>query len=380
MMNKTLKIVVSIVLIIAILCSPALAYSADADEGLKYVSLGDSIAGGIGLPDNPLRGPEQPDKTKVFCYKTAGSYPVLIAEALGVSDENFAQLACAGMRTVELRACIDPSYTVPDNYANNFRNNELQTWVKDRFDFRALIQDADVITLNMCANDIASYALFYLRAELDKGIPYDSPVYSVITELESRGDYFSALVKLLELSEQIGVYKRAAEAAIRGLNVGYSRWIENWEAIIGIIYRLNPDVKLFCLGVYNPFDHIKLTKYSLIEFGTAFNSIVASMNYWTSIGSAYANRYRYVDIMGIESMCTAQRDAFTDDDFFDSFELKVHPSEKGHQQIAQKVLNKLNEQPCVVKTMVSSQVKQVVRTTVNTITSGLKRLVSIFVR
>ena len=100
-MKKSLKPVILLLLFAYFLSTSAFAAggSCKVKEQIKYVSLGDSIADGIGLPDNPLRGPDQPDKTKVYCHKTIGAYPSLVAAALGVRDENFAQLACAGMGT-----------------------------------------------------------------------------------------------------------------------------------------------------------------------------------------------------------------------------------------------------------------------------------------
>lgn len=341
-MNRLFKVLITIILICSITVT-AFAEAAPHSVGreLKYVSLGDSIAGGIGLPDSPLRGPDQPDKTKVFCSKTIGAYPALVASALGIRDENFTQLACAGMRSVELRACIDPSYVIPDKYANNFTGNELEEWVTSRFDFRAKIKDADIITMNICANDIASYALFFVREALNgKGI--SSPVIqAAIGYLEMGGEYTTALVKLLELSTKLGVYAEAAEAAVKGLYEGYTRWISNWDAIVGIIYKLNPDVTLVCVGMNNPFNHLKITQDSLIEIGVVADGIVASINYWSAIGSRYSDRYIYADIMGIETICEEQGNTLTDSSFLNNFELNVHPSVKGQQQIADRIIGSL---------------------------------------
>lgn len=374
-MRKTAKIVISLILIASMLLVPAFAAGAESSNDLKYVSLGDSIAGGIGLPDSPLRGPDQPDKTKVYCNKTIGAYPSLIAAALGVEDKNFTQLACAGMRTVELRACLDPKYKVPDKYANNFMGNELEEWVTDRYNVRSYIKSADVITMNMCANDIASFALFKVREVLNgKGVS-NAVIDAAVGCLEKGGEYTTALIKLLDLAAKLGSYAAAVPAAINGLYEGYNRWIENWDAIVGIIYKLNPDVTLVCVGMNNPFNHLKISKNSLIEIGAALDGIVAAINYWSAIGSKYSGRYLYVDIMGIETICEERGNTLTDSDFLNNFELNVHPSEKGQQQIADRIVSKLKQTNSPLCAILNAQVKSSARTLINAYGSKLNKLV-----
>lgn len=388
-MKKTCRSTICILLVLALFGGMAVCLADQKDySGYKnYVSLGDSIADGIGLPANPLRGPDQDDKELVYCYKTTGAYPVLVAEALGISKAGFSQLGCAGMRTVELRACLDPNYQIPDQYANNFQNDELEKWVKNRFDYVQLVSNADVITLNMCANDIASYALFYLREELSRQGVAAGILNGIIGKLEAGGEYTTALVKLLTYSETLEGYARALHAALQGLSVGYTRWTENWDAIVRRIYELNPDVTLICVGMYNPFAHLKLTGSSLIELGAAADGLVASINAWSYAGSPYANRYIYVDIMGIESMCEELGNTITESSFLNNMELNVHPSVKGHQQIAAKVLAKVPERSAAGNThtatptlagqilqSISSQVKKAVGIVSNQITGVIGRM------
>lgn len=345
-MKKLIKTMLCFVLVLTV---PGMYLGCFADSTKDYsgyetyVSLGDSIAGGIGLPDNPLRGPDQPDKTLVYCAKIPGAYPVLVAEELGIEDENFAQLACAGMRTVELRACLDPDYVMPDQYANNFQGNELTEWCTDRFDYVQLVSDADIITMNMCANDVASLTLFYIRNAMAENGVSDSEINDLIAEYAGDGQYFEAVAKLLEFAETLEYYESIVSAAIEGLSVGYTRWTENWDAICGKIYELNPDVTLVCVGMYNPFNEIKLTQDSLLKIGVALDGIVEAINTWSAAGSAYADDYIYVNIMGIESMFTTAGKAITDEGFLDNMELNVHPSVAGQQEIAERVMNAVPE-------------------------------------
>ena len=381
-MKKTLRAFISFLLIAAMLMLPAFAAAkSDNNNDVKYVCFGDSIAGGIGLPDNPIRGPYQEDKTKVYCGKIAGSYPVLVAEALGVKDENFAQLACAGMRTVELRACLDPAYTVPDSYANNFTGGtELKEWVMDRFDYRKYVSEADIISINMCANDIGGYALLRLEELLSRAGVSDIDLDKAVGSLVSGGDYISAVVKLLDLSKTIGVLATVPQSIASSLYVGYNRWIENWDAIMRIIYELNPDVTVVAVGMNNPFNHLKISQDSLLEIGKAVDGIVQLVNYWSAVGSAYSDRYLYVDIMGIETMMEEHGTTIESVIASKNFELEIHPSVKGHQQIADRIVSALEKNDLMPCDLILSQFKIVTRGIVNKYGAQFNELIGSYLR
>jgi len=386
-MKKLLRTLLCFVLVLTlpVMYMGCLADSAKDYSGyVKYVSLGDSIADGIGLPANPLRGPDQSDKSLVYCNKTPGAYPVLVAEALGIADENFSQLACAGMRTVELRACLDPNYVIPDQYANNFEGDELTKYCTSRFDYRALIADADIVSMNMCANDVASLALFYIRNAMAANGVSEEELDSISGEAEEDCLFFEAIAKLLEYAQTAEYYAAVVDAAIQGLSVGYTRWTENWDAICGIIYQLNPDVTLVCVGMFNPFNEVKLTQKSLLTFGAALDGIVEAINAWSKAGSAYADKYIYVDIMGIESMFGENGKALTDDGFLDNMELNVHPSVLGQQQICAKVMQAVPEKNAVTGTPAAQQttadkVSAVVKSAVGSVSRTVTRCISTIV-
>ena len=116
----------------------------------KYVSLGDSIANGIG--ENNVENK--------YMYRTPDAYPDLIAKEIGAE---LSQLACGGMRTVELRACLEDDYVMPDELANNFSLEKVQ---EIRHFYAPAIADADFITLNIGSNDILTYALLRAREAL----------------------------------------------------------------------------------------------------------------------------------------------------------------------------------------------------------------------
>jgi len=380
-MKKCFKTGLCLILVLSLLSTMLCGFAAEGENDLVYVSLGDSIADGIGLPANPRRGPDTEDKTLVYCNKTAGAYPTLAAEQLGIADNNFYQLACAGMRSVELRYCLDQSYVMPNKDANNFQNNELQEWVLSRFDYVELVKKADIVTMNMCANDIATCALFHVRAAMASSGVSTSQL-DALTESEiSSGEYFGALGTLLDYASTLESYAGIAAAAVEGISEGYSIWTENWDAICKRIYELNPDVQLICLGMYNPFSEMKLSDSTLLPIGAALSGVVSAINAWSAAGSAYADRYTYVSIMGIESMFAEQGKTFTDDDLLTNLELNVHPSVKGQCQIAERVVAAVNLSETPVQAAVDlglSGAKKSVASVSRTVTKAISKLASLF--
>ena len=323
---KTLRSVLSLLLALAMLASFGACFAAQKDfSGYEYyVSLGDSIANGIG--ENNVENK--------YMYRTPGAYPDRIAKATGAY---LSQLGCGGMRTVELRACLEDDYVMPDEFANNFTRAKV---AEIRHFYRPAVAAADLITLNIGANDVATYALLRAKAALAQaGISLGA-----IAAAESgAADQTDALTRLLALGRQLGGYVSAVNAAISGLTEGYTRFAQNFDAIIGDIYALNPDVTLLVAGFYNPFNELKISDSSLLELGRAADGVIAALNRQMQYGSRYAGKYIYVDIFGIQSLAAKRGDSITDEGFFSAVELDVHPSNEGQAEIAERFLAALPE-------------------------------------
>ena len=306
-------------------CCVGFAQSGKDYSGYRqYLSLGDSIANGIG--ENNVENK--------YMYRTPGAYPDLIAKEIGAE---LTQLACGGMRTVELRACLEDDYVMPDELANNFSRAKVD---EIRGLYAPAIKNADIITLNIGSNDILTYAMLRAKAASSAlGIRIDG----AIAELEAKGEYTAALVTLLNAVKTVDKYGTIVSEAIDGLSDGYVHFCRNWDAIIGDIYTLNPKVTLMVAGFYNPFNELKLTDDSLIELGKAADGIMDMLNLTITRNSAYAGKYIYVDIMGVQSIAAKYGDSLLDEGFFQSVELDVHPSNEGQADIAQRFMALLPE-------------------------------------
>ena len=323
---KTVRSILSLLLALAMLASLGTCLAAQKDySGYEYyVSLGDSIANGIG--ENNVENK--------YMYRTPGAYPDRIAKATGAY---LSQLGCGGMRTVELRACLEDDYVMPDEYANNFTRAKV---AEIRRFYRPAVAAADLITLNIGANDVATYALLRARAVLaEAGVSLGA----IALAESGAADQTDALSRLLALAKRLGGYVSAVNAAISGLTEGYARFAQNFDAIISDIYALNPDVTLLVAGFYNPFSELKISDDSLLELGRAADGIIAALNRQLQYGSKYAGKYIYVDIFGVQSLAAKRGDSITDEGFFSAVELDVHPSNEGQAEIAERFLAVLPE-------------------------------------
>lgn len=323
---KLFRSLLSLVLAALMLCSFSFCFAAEKDySGYEYyVSLGDSIANGIG----------ENNVANKYMYRTPGAYPDRIANATGAY---LSQLGCGGMRTVELRACLEDDYVIPDEYANNFTRSKV---AEIREFYKPAVAAADLITLNIGANDIATYALLRAKAALaEAGV--SSRAMSMAGG--NAPDSNMGLAKLFEFARNIGAYADAVRGAVDGIREGYVRFVENWDAIIGDIYALNSDVTLLVAGFYNPFSELKVSDSSLLELGRAIDGIIDAVNLQMKSGSKYADRYIYVDITGIQSLAAKKGDSLTDEGFFQAVELDVHPSNEGQAEIADRFLAALPE-------------------------------------
>lgn len=311
--KRTLCIVLAVVML-AGMCVCFADNGKDYSGYRKYVALGDSIANGIG--ENNVENK--------YMNRTPGAYPDRIANEIGAE---LTQLACGGMRTVELRACLEGDYVMPDELANNFSCEKVR---EIRSLYAPAIADADFITLNIGSNDILTYAI--LRAK--------AAIANVDGEfsLEFSGDYAADLAKILENAKTVGQYAEVVGYVIDGLYDGYTHFCQNWDAIVGDIYALNPNVTLMVAGFYNPFPQLKISDDATLELGKAADAIMEMLNLYITHGSKYAGKYIYVDIMGVQSMASKFGDSLTDEGFFQAVELNVHPSNEGQADIARRFI------------------------------------------
>ena len=330
-MRKMISAFVAVMLLCSLL--PAGVLAAPGHNGLIYTVLGDSIPTGYGLQFDSSGTAIRPNGELV-----PGSYPQLFGSAVGAAETNI--LCRDGFRTTETLRLIDPAYE-QELHASG---KEQELFFSDAFvsefadmtpsEFRSLqnravgqVENADVITINLANNDTLTYALMH---NIIKSEYYDA------TGLHP--DLRESLIGFLGSLLGVGPVISGTDFLVTALAFmmeGFSTYQALWNRMIPRILELNPDAEIYVVGMYNPFQHLKLTDFSLIEFGRVANVFVNMVNDFMKNGSPYSDRYTFVDVPDTEVF---SMNAVTNPGFAEDFILKIHPNEKGHQYITQQLL------------------------------------------
>lgn len=303
---------------------------------LTYTVLGDSIPTGYGLMYDENGIALRPSGEVV-----PGSYPQLFGSAIGATEYNI--LSRDGFRTTETLRLIDPSYEQelqkPGNEYDLYFSDAFVTQFADlsKEQFQELqrnavcqVADADIITINLANNDTLTYALMH---NIIKSGYYDA--YGLSPNLrETLVGFWGSLFGIGPVISGTDFLV----TALAYLTEGFSQFQTLWNRMIPRILELNPDAEIYVVGMYNPFQHLKLTDYSLIEFGRLANLFVDQVNSFLRSGSPYSSRYTFVDVPDTEvfSMSSVLSPDFANTD---NFILKIHPDANGHKYINQQLLN-----------------------------------------
>lgn len=326
-----MKKVISLFLVLVLLSTLCVsAFAADASNVKQYgtyTCIGDSNAAGYALPDYTD-----------ICTRTPGAYHDLVADAVGAQ---LLQFGWGGFRTHEVRHMLDPDFEITDwSYADNCAGKVHKEDLDSRKDaYIQAVADAELITLNVGANDIFGAALgkamLVLFAE-----DTSNPVLAEIKEkLAEGGSLAAALLKLMGYAESIGKGSEFLLVLADAMNQAYKEFDENWDQIIKSIYALNPDVTLVVLSAINPFSNTTLSEGSALKIGKLAAPIVAKLNRTMKQTSAYAKDYLYCDV----TQAQLGDLAIKQEDFWSAYLPAVHPTAEGHQYIADEILKLLPE-------------------------------------
>ena len=258
-----------------------------------YVVLGDSIATGYQQPTYV----EGQNVRKVCWPLIETAYPGVLAKMVSASKTYM--MAKGGWRTVELRAVLDKNYFGDAMCRERLPLLEGSSWQPDvkavatlRHGYRANIKKADLITVQIGSNDVWQ------------------PIQVAKRNLDDPG-YIAQL------------------AAIEASSVATLKI--NFDEIIRMLRKLNPDAKIVVLGLYNPVASESLEIGPLeVPYGDLLTQAIRVVNAYMRDGCPYADEYEYVNVMGIETLKSHPGSA----DYVDD----PHPTAKGHRQIAKRIL------------------------------------------
>ena len=326
----------------------------------NYMCVGDSIAAGCGLArDGKPTNFDQTvdDYTKVYSnnYVYLGydfnaapaAYHSLVANELGA---NLLQCARSALRAVEFRYFLEGTYNdydesciwgniYYDSDGNGFTLPDLDA-VNAYVNYPEKIKQADLLSINVGSNDVFSFTLNVVLRELTKDT--SDPTLNAIKDfLDKTGNVGAAFGKLIDAYQSMGKTADLVRALTETMNKAYNQFTVNYEAIMKEVYKLNPDITVVGVGVYNPFTYFRLSEDNQLDLSGIAAPIVTAINaHIASYKLKYDNFY-YADVVGTETYPMNYDDRY----FWEYFTLKVHPTIEGHQFMAQQILDALPEAP-----------------------------------
>jgi len=344
-------------------------------EDFVYVAIGDSIAGGMRNEIDPETGKR--DHQTLYYSRCNGSYPSLVAEAVGLGEDlktdldeysgiqswsdGFYPFLSGGTRTSEVLHMLttdeEYAYDYDDPYVNGdyksillkadylrkktdkkpaAEKNPEQENMIDRFykegetEFALInrVKEADLITLGVGMNDFA------LGPVVMTGIIGDAALPEVDTD--DPQELLEAVSKLPALLEE-----------------GYNTFTENYPIILEKLLEFAPeDVTILLVGYYNPYANVSLLPLGEgdgLGLGDLIGVVMQRADHFIKELAEQYDNVSYVDITGVSTddykgnkyKEVGQKNLLSDgiDSFMEAAQIDPHPNWYGHAYIAEKVLS-----------------------------------------
>ena len=364
-MKKTTRRILSALLTLCMVFSLCASAFADEEQLVSdyphfdtYTVLGDSNAAGYGLAEyeqltaasGSFVADDQPIST---------AYSAAIAKAVGANKVNY--MAHSAWRTTDfLRAVGYPgfSFTVePESPYKRFIDDK--SWVKNgqvfinafgmigfneqqlRQELHDSIAEADLLSVQFGANDIFTYMLLAMIqkwGDIFGDLFRSDSVYDAIDVLVTESEECPDDQKALLLSDIVN----ACEAGLKMFKENFPKVLDYLESTM-----TNPDGKIMVMGIMNPvedlFNYSKLIDF---DFFTISDSTCTRANtFMYNLCKQYDNVI-YVSTTDCDGygLPVMNWDKVFNGGGFEPIvaALKIiHPSERGHQQIASRALDQL---------------------------------------
>lgn len=381
-MKNKLRRIITAFLAIVMLFSLMMPAMAEQQKKPVYLCLGDSIASGAALT---IDGTEyNPDKIWKSClgfrFETMlKAYHSLVATGLGA---DLIMGARAAMRTVELRSLLgggyndyDPNYTWYGYWKPNWgagvgwncgKTGDIENDLAAGFDFKKFeefnstlasydgyadaIKAADVISLNFGANDVFSSVLvtalmnnYSKLAQIAGGTQIIAQIGSCIQS----GDLAGAFSKLIEANKLLGTIGEFAATFLKEMAEAKLTFKANYTWLISKIRKLNPDATIVGVSVFNMLNYGAISEeLKDLDVSAAMELSVKEINSFIRSFSLIDLNYFYADVTETETHNWTLKDALKfvsggDNAWvgFLTFLMNVHPTLKGHNYIANQILN-----------------------------------------
>ena len=241
---KTLKRTIAVLLTLILVSSSFVCFAADGEKQYhkytKSVLLGDSLASGFR---------DYEDVMSEFTY-VEDSYAAYLAKDLGV--EQYTPMACPGFRTIELRTMLEDDYVSNDPYLfDAVPHHSAEEILAKKDEMRQAIAEADLITIAIGGNDWGAY-LGWVMEDFIEDHPLPEEFETALREYLAKASLEDNIVKtIVELAQTFNAVDEFLAIMPKAIEYAFSTLNENWPIIVEDIYRLNPDVTLVAVGMFN---------------------------------------------------------------------------------------------------------------------------------
>lgn len=302
--RKIAMLVLSAVLFIGI--SSPIETSAKDKKDFTYVSLGDSIATGYGLPDY------------VPGVESRSAYTSLLKQDIGATD--MVNFAVDGMNSTQLLQAL---------------NNET----KGSLMYDKLL-NAKIITLTIGSNDVLQPFLGVLANEFGADV---RDLNKIITDLLNSGEtgQLELIAKFENLNrETTGLRNNKA------LNTGVEMFSKNFPEIIKKLKAISPNAEIYVTNIYNPYEEVEFK--NPINQTTILDLDSIAEEYTDKLNDVFSSNSLDYSLIDIENKFN---DAFTDKSMkhplvnvdIANYNFDPHPNLLGHTVIADSVSSYIKE-------------------------------------
>ena len=346
-----------------------LTVSGGNDGKIDYVSLGDSMAFGYGLP---AMGKGKHNKAFV---EVQGSYPDLIRDYLAskyAKKYSFFQGAVSGARA------LDDCIFLSDNFKSDsyhdayfkkqyFYESGNDGYEADKNDYNAFttalpenVKNADFITITVGGNDTLLYSVLALLGPvLNGGDIRDNPVSKDNLEqfygASAVSKYTAMKEKLLGIIGESGKSKiEPIFNAIEVILYSMGSVVKCEPELLDIIHEENPGAVIALTGLPAILSEYKVQVDNVtVDLGSIFAPMSNVLNaYVKNIAEERSSYVRYIDIFDFDPIPVDVDPEVAEDgvikgekfvDFLTEYFLKLtHPSELGQKQIADSIMKNFN--------------------------------------
>ena len=287
----------------------AAASEEDKDEQLTYVALGDSIVAGVGLADvqYSARSGYSVDMTPNFQGYSPNCYVGKVAAALGLDRDHAINLGLPALTAPDLADMIRYGKMPQMNMASGCEYNYPE--------FQDYIRKADVISVQIGSNDAFVPCIVALgNATNWKSEKLAATILAGDLRNEGSGSTMSAIyrsIKAMDLTkaERDATWNLLFSGMSKICDETYPKTTAALISIVQEIRNLNPDAQIILVGYTNPVPLIPCWRSYFNKLNKFEKQIAKTYN------------LTYVAIPNTETT------------------LDVHPTIKGHQYIANKLVN-----------------------------------------